>query len=192
MSSSLIVGLGNPGREYARTRHNLGFMLVDLLAKELEAEMIPGKGDYLVGRTSYLGRSVHLVKPLTFVNRSGLAVSDVRARFSVPLSDTLIVCDDCELPFGMVRLRGRGSHGGHHGIESVIYHLKSEDFPRLRVGIGKDPSEDLAQYVLSEFAPVEEGRLPAVLREAERATRLFLELGVEKAMSLVNRRAEVE
>lgn len=192
MGSSLIVGLGNPGREYVRTRHNLGFMLVDLLAATLNAEMAPGKGDYLVGRTSYLGRSVHLVKPLTFVNRSGLAVSDVRARFSVPLSDTLIACDDCELPFGMVRLRAKGSHGGHHGLESVIYYLNSEDFPRLRVGIGRDPSADLAEYVLSGFTPGEEEELPAVLREAERAARQFLELGVEKAMSLVNRRAEVE
>jgi PTH1 family peptidyl-tRNA hydrolase len=192
LGSNLIVGLGNPGREYARTRHNLGFMVVDKLAETLRAEMVPGKGDYVIGEAFYLKSPVYLVKPLTFVNGSGTAVLDARERLSIPLADILVICDDCELPFGMVRLRGRGSDGGHRGLESIIYHLRSEEFPRLRIGIGKVPSVDLTEYVLGDFRPGEAEELPTVTEEAERAVGLFLELGVDRAMSLVNRRAEVE
>jgi PTH1 family peptidyl-tRNA hydrolase len=192
LSLSLVCGLGNPDDAYARTRHNLGFMVLERLGSSLETKMRPGKGEYLVGQAEYLGRRVYLVKPLTYVNQSGVAVSDAVTRYDVALEDLLVICDDCELPFGRMRLRKRGSHGGHRGLESVIYHLRSEDFPRLRIGIERSLSGDLADYVLSEFEPEERDKLPKVLEEAEKAIRSFLELGVEKAMSLINRRVEVE
>lgn len=187
-----MCGLGNPGTEYAHTRHNLGFMFLDRMSTSLNAEMLPGKGDYLIARAAYLDRPVYLVKPLTYVNNSGIAIRDAAMRFEIPLEKVLVVCDDCELPFGVLRLRGKGSDGGHHGLESVIYHLESEEFPRLRIGIGKPPSVDLTEYVLSRFEPDELERVPEILTEAERAVKLFLDLGVSRAMSLVNRRAEVE
>ncbi|MFQ5906599.1 MAG: aminoacyl-tRNA hydrolase, partial [bacterium] len=131
-----------------------------------------------------------LIKPLTYVNESGMAVSDAVGMFEVSLENLLVVCDDCELPFGKIRLRRKGQHGGHRGLESIIYHLKTEEFPRLRLGIEKPPDVDLAEYVLGEFEPAEKEKLPVVLEEAGRAAMLFLEYGVEKAMSLVNRKAE--
>jgi PTH1 family peptidyl-tRNA hydrolase len=191
-ADALVVGLGNPGREYLRTRHNLGYMLLDKLIDAFEARLGPGKGEYSVGKGVYLGKNVYLVRPLTYMNESGIAVSDAVAKHRVPLSDMLVVCDDCELPFGMTRLRAKGSDGGHRGLESIIYRLKTEEFPRLRIGIGKVPAADLTDYVLTDFLPEERGRLPEVLTEAERAAKLFLELGIDKAMSMVNRRVEVE
>jgi PTH1 family peptidyl-tRNA hydrolase len=167
-------------------------MLVDRLSMAFKAEMRPGKGDYMVAESTYADRCVYLVKPLTYVNSSGIAVSDSLQRYGVSLDDLLVVCDDCELPFGMVRIRKKGEHGGHRGLESIIYHLQTEGFPRLRIGIGKVSDIDLALYVLSQFEPAEKEALPGVLDEAERAARLFLERGVEVAMSQVNRREEVE
>jgi len=187
LKSALLCGLGNPGNRYAHTRHNLGSMVLDRLSLVFAAETCPGTEEYLVGRADYSSKCVYLVKPLTYVNNSGIAVSDACARFGVELEDLLVICDECELPFGKIRLRKKGQHGGHHGLESVIYHLQSEGFPRLRIGIGKPPCSDLTEYVLAEFEPEEKERLPLLLEEAERATVFFLEHGVEKAMSLVNR-----
>ncbi len=189
---SLVCGLGNPDDAYAGTRHNLGFMALERFGSSLGATMRPGRGEYLIGQVEYLGERVYLLKPLTYVNQSGVAVSDAVTRLEVALEDLLVVCDDCELPFGRLRLRRRGTHGGHRGLESVIYHLRSEEFPRLRIGIERSTSGDLADYVLSEFESEEKDRLPRVLEEAEKAIKFFLELGVEKAMSIVNRRVEVE
>lgn len=165
-------------------------MVLDRLSLALRAEMRPGKGRYFTAETTYLGKRVCLIKPLTYVNESGMAVSDAVGMFEVSLENLLVVCDDCELPFGKIRLRRKGQHGGHRGLESIIYHLKTEEFPRLRLGIEKPPDVDLAEYVLGEFEPAEKEKLPVVLEEAGRAAMLFLEYGVEKAMSLVNRKAE--
>lgn len=165
-------------------------MVLDRLSLALRAEMRPGKGRYFTAETTYLGKRVYLIKPLTYVNESGMAVSDAVGMFEVSLENLLVVCDDCELPFGKIRLRRKGQHGGHRGLESIIYHLKTEEFPRLRLGIEKPPDVDLAEYVLGEFEPAEKEKLPVVLEEAGRAAMLFLEYGVEKAMSLVNRKAE--
>ena len=187
MKSSLLCGLGNSDNRYAHTRHNLGSMVLDRLGLVFGAETCPGTEEYLVARADYSGRCIYLIRPLTYVNNSGIAVSGASARFGVELEDLLVICDDCELSFGRIRLRKKGRHGGHHGLESVIYHLQSEEFSRLRIGIGKPPSSDLTEYVLGEFEPEEKERLPLVLEEAERAAVFFLEHGVEKAMSLANR-----
>jgi len=167
-------------------------MVLDRLNLTFQTEMCPDKGEYLTAQTTYLGRCVYLIKPLTYVNESGIAVSDAVGRFGVSLENLLVICDDCELPFGKIRLRKKGQHGGHRGLESIIYHLQTEEFPRLRIGIEKPPDVDLAEYVLREFETEEREKLPLVLEEAGRAAMLFLEQGVEKAMSLVNKRAEVE
>lgn len=187
MKSILLCGLGNPDNRYAHTRHNLGSMVLDRLSLVFGAETCPGSEEYVVTRADHSGRCVYLIKPLTYVNKSGIAVSDARSRFGIELDDLLIICDDCELPFGRIRLRKKGWHGGHHGLESVAHYLQSEEFPRLRIGIGRPPSSDLTEYVLTEFEPEERERLPLLLEEAERAAVLFLKKGIEKAMSLVNR-----
>lgn len=182
-----MFGLGNPGRRYSYTRHNLGIIILDRLSLVFKAETYPGSDEYVVTRTDYSGRYIYFIQPLTYVNNSGVAVSEASARFGVGPGGLLIICDDCELPFGNIRLRKKGQHGGHHGLESIIYHLQTEEFPRLRIGIGKPPSPDLTEYVLAEFEPAEKDRLPLLLKEAERAAVFFLEQGVEKAMSSVNK-----
>ena len=187
MKSALLCGLGNPDNRYAHTRHNLGSMVLDRLSLVFRAETRPGTEEYLVARADYSGRCIYLIRPLTYVNNSGIAVLNASTRFGIELEDLLVICDDCELPFGRIRLRKRGQHGGHHGLESVIYHLQTEEFPRLRIGVGRPASSDLTEYVLAEFELEEKERLPLLLEEAERAALFFLEHGVEKAMSLVNR-----
>ena len=150
----LIVGLGNPGNKYAFTRHNIGFMIIDYISNFLNTELKPGKGDWFGVGCNYDGEDIYLMKPTTFMNNSGTAVIDFILRNNIDIKDILVVYDDFQIPLGTIRVRTNGSDGGHNGISSVIYHLNTLDFARMRIGIGNANlinKEDYIDFVLSNF-----------------------------------------
>ncbi len=163
-----VVGIGNPGGEYRDTRHNAGFRVVDALKKTRLAR-------------------VKLLKPATYVNRTGPAVREALKGHKLTPLDVLIVCDDVHLPLGKLRLRGRGSSGGHKGLASVIEALETEEFARLRVGVGKEPlPKDLARYVLEVFSKADEKALPEILEKAVKVCRAWAEEGLDAAMNVLS------
>jgi peptidyl-tRNA hydrolase, PTH1 family len=149
----LIAGLGNPGKKYELTRHNIGFQILDYIADYLNVRFKPEKGDWYGVSGKYKDSEFYLMKPTTFMNNSGEAVQDFLTSNNIPLNNILIVCDDFQIPFGTIRLRTKGSDGGHNGVSSIIYHLNSLSFPRMRIGIGKEilNKEDYIDFVLSDF-----------------------------------------
>jgi PTH1 family peptidyl-tRNA hydrolase len=185
----LIVGLGNPGREYRDTRHNVGFMVVDEIARrhQLTWAMAPAQvPDAFVvkrfGAAPYL-----LAKPLTFMNRSGQAVSALSRYYDVPLDGLLVVFDEVDLPFGRIRARASGSAGTHNGMRSIVQSLGTTAFPRLRVGIGRgDRRWDLADRVLSRFEPAEAAELESLVTRAADAAEMFAAEGIQKVMNVYN------
>ena len=188
----LIVGLGNPGIKYAFTRHNAGFLVIDELASRSKARLREVRGQSCIARTFVAGREVILAKPLTFMNRSGIAVAALLRLFSLGRENLLVVYDDLDLPPGRIRLRASGGSGGHKGMASIIALLQSEEIPRLRLGIGRPDSSKESiggseiDYVLSPFSPAEEKIvLEAVLRAAD-AVEVFLTRGLEEAMNRYN------
>lgn len=184
------IGLGNPGVEYAGSRHNVGFEVVDRMAGIIGAGFEPGRGEYRIARGSFTNRDIGLVKPLTYMNNSGEAVFDIRERYDVPLDQLLIICDDFQLPLGRLRLRPGGSDGGHNGLSSVIYHLKSNAFPRLRCGIGSPTMPDdktvMADFVLSPFSREERAAVDEMIVRAAEAALAAAAEGLEKAMNRFN------
>jgi len=183
----VVFGLGNPGREYADTRHNLGFRVVDELLRRAGARARRGAGDYDLASARLGGTPVLLVKPSTYVNRSGRAIQQLGGRYSFGPAELLVVVDDVALPFGKLRLRPGGSAGGHNGLRSLVETLGTGDFPRLRLGVGgAPPGADLADYVLAPFSDEEQQALPGLIAQAADAVQRVLALGVERAMSLVN------
>jgi PTH1 family peptidyl-tRNA hydrolase len=187
-SMHLIVGLGNPGAEYAKTRHNAGFLLVQKLAERWRANWaLEKKFNARVAKGEQNGLRFVLCEPQTFMNASGEAVGPLAAFYRVPLSRTLVVVDDADLPFGEIRLRIRGSSGGHHGLESLEKHLGSREFPRLRIGIGrKDGAREITNYVLGKFGSAEAVLLEKVLTRAADQAECWLSRGIEKAMNQFN------
>ncbi|MGB7924935.1 MAG: aminoacyl-tRNA hydrolase [Pyrinomonadaceae bacterium] len=186
-----IVGLGNPGAEYEWTRHNLGFMLVDMLARETGAQVKRKECRALVGRAEIEGQRVELVKPQTYMNLSGEAVACLLARQETQSSDAgrslIVICDDLALPFGTIRLRPRGSAGGHNGLKSIIASLKTDEFIRLRIGIQPEhPVSDTSRFVLDQFSRSERAELEKILERSADALRAILRDGIDKAMSLYN------
>ena len=185
----LIVGLGNPGERYEWTRHNLGFMLVDLLARQAGAQVKRSECRALVGRAELEGRAVELAKPQTYMNLSGESVACLlRKRAGLrPASDLLVVSDDIALPFGSIRLRQRGSSGGQKGLKSVISALGTDEFPRLRIGIRPEhPVADTSAFVLERFPASQRGEVEKVLERGAEALRAVLRDGIDKAMSQYN------
>jgi PTH1 family peptidyl-tRNA hydrolase len=185
-----IVGLGNPGSQYEGTRHNLGFDVADEIANALHLRFKAGKGEYLLATGTVDDRPLILIKPLTYMNESGSAVLDVQEEYKIPIERLLIVCDDFQLPLGQLRLRPRGSDGGHNGLYSIIYHLQSDQFPRLRCGIAsastpKDKSL-MATYVLEPFTREELPAVEAMKRRAKEACLTFVQRGLTPAMNLFN------
>ena len=188
-SELFIVGLGNPGAEYEATRHNVGFMLVDLLARESGAQVKRKECRALVGRAEIEGRKAELVKPQTFMNLSGEAVSCLFRKDGVgQIGNSLIVIsDDIAIPFGTIRIRPRGSSGGHNGLKSIIASIKTDEFIRLRIGIKPDhPIRDTARFVLDEFSKNERVELEKILDRSAEALRVIVRDGVEKAMEKYN------
>jgi PTH1 family peptidyl-tRNA hydrolase len=181
----LIVGLGNPGWRYANTRHNVGFKVVERLAERLHLDFRAGKGDYVIAS----GATILLMKPLTFMNNSGLAVRHAADYFGLEPGQMLIVFDDHQLPLGKMRLRASGSDGGHKGMASVIQHLGTPEIPRLRLGISAEFEKgEMADYVLSAFSKEEQKRLPQIYERAVEAALSFINDGVQQAMNKFNSR----
>jgi peptidyl-tRNA hydrolase, PTH1 family len=179
-----LAGLGNPGREYNQTRHNLGFMALDLLADQLK---LGWKRRALYSCASDARHGLFLIKPLTFMNQSGLAVAKALSYQKIPVSQLLVICDDVNLQLGRVRLRAKGSDGGHNGLKSVIKHLNSPDFVRLRLGMGPVPqSMEMADFVLSSFAKSEKPEVALMVQRAAKAASDVVGAGVEKALINLN------
>ena len=179
----LIVGLGNPGREYDNTRHNAGFRALDILSDKLGCKVDKAKFQGLYGQVNYKGRKLLLLKPQTFMNLSGRSVLQLSAFFHVPPQNIIILFDDISLEPGRLRLRKDGSAGGHNGIKSIIQELGSQDFPRVKIGVGAKPHPDfdLAAWVLSAFSAQEEKALQPALERAADAALAIVELGVPEA-----------
>ena len=185
----LIIGLGNPGAEYERTRHNLGFMLVDLLAREAGAQVKRRDCRALVGRAEIEGTRVEFVKPQTYMNLSGETVACLLAKQEAKnaAQDLIVISDDLALPFGTIRLRRRGSAGGHNGLKSIIACVKSDEFMRLRIGIQPEhPLSDAKRFVLDEFSKTEREKLDEILERSAQALRAVLRDGIDKAMATYN------
>lgn len=184
----MIVGLGNPGKEYELTRHNVGFRATDLVAGLLKTKIDRLKFKALTRLVNWNGKKVLLVQPQTYMNASGAAVGALASYYKVKPEQILVIFDDISLPPGRIRIRKDGSAGGHNGIKSIIQSLGSDKFPRIKVGVGAKPHPDydLADWVLSKFSAQEEKALAPALENAADAALLLMEQGVEKAASAYN------
>ncbi len=188
-NTHLIVGLGNPGSEYVRTRHNAGFMAVERLAEEARAVWRnEQKFQSRLARTDFRGVPLLVCEPLTYMNVSGVAVESVVRFYKLELSRVLVIVDDADLPLGTIRLRMGGSPGGHHGLESVERHLGTRDYARLRIGIGRRVPQvrEITNHVLGVFGPDEFGVLQTVLRRVVDQVECWLTKGIQKAMNEFN------
>jgi peptidyl-tRNA hydrolase, PTH1 family len=184
----LVVGLGNPGRKYARTRHNLGFMIVDRLAAKNRVTLKRKVGDALVGEWSSDEDSILLAKPQTYMNRSGDSLKTLIEEFRVSAKDLIVVYDDLDLPFGRIRIRPQGSAGGHRGLLSIMETLPDVPFYRVRVGIGRPPDgTEPADYVLEPFNPQEVSELDDLIVRASEAVISLIRDGAQRAMEQFNR-----
>jgi peptidyl-tRNA hydrolase, PTH1 family len=187
----IVVGLGNPGTEYESTRHNVGFRVIDALARRLKASLRVGKGEYLFASRSVSGREIVLAKPLTFMNNSGSAVDELLEKYGVPLDELVVVVDDIALPLGSIRVRARGSDGGHNGLASIIYQLNTNEFPRIRCGVQQEmmpPKEQMSDFVLSPFETGERETVEAMISKAADAVLEFFVAGIARTMSKFNSR----
>ena len=190
----LIAGLGNPGREYAGTRHNIGFMLVAQLASRWRAPwVLEKKFSSRLARLELAEKRIILCQPQTFMNASGEAVAALRAFYRLPSARLLVVVDDADLPLGQIRLRAEGSSGGHHGLESVEEQLGTREYPRLRLGIGRreDDGRQISHYVLGQFAAAERPAVAEVLNRAGQQVECWLSAGLKEAMNRYNGAAPV-
>lgn len=183
----LIVGLGNPGKEYTGSRHNLGYQVVKALSRRLKTAKPVQKYWSLCAAADYKDKQVMLVQPLTYMNRSGRAVIELLRNNPVNLAELMIVYDDLDLPPGVIRLRRKGGSAGHRGIQSIIEALGTTEFPRLRIGIGKPPGEiEGGDYVLQPVDPADSALIDEVITRAVEAVILFIEEGLETAMNTYN------
>ena len=184
----IIVGLGNPGREYEGTRHNAGFMALDRLAEKQGAQVKRVKFKGLCGDCSMGGGRALLLKPGTFMNLSGQSVTEAMAFYKIPPERTLILFDDINLPLGKLRVRRKGSDGGHNGMKNILYLSGSDHFPRIKIGVGQKPHPDynLADWVLSRFSQGDLKDLDAALDNACAAAELIVRGDVDRAMNLYN------
>ena len=184
----LIVGLGNPGREYEKTRHNCGFRAVDLLAESLGCKIDRLKFQGLYAQVTYQGKKLFLLKPQTYMNLSGRSVLQLSAYFNIPPQRIIVMFDDISLEPGRLRIRADGSSGGHNGIKSIIAELGSQDFPRVKIGVGgkAHPNQDLADHVLSIFSAQEEKALAFSLKNAAAAALAIIDHGVPEAANRFN------
>jgi len=184
----LIVGLGNPGADYAKTRHNAGFLLVEKLAAKWKTDWSnERKFSARIAKSGRSGKRALLCEPQTFMNLSGETVGALINFYQLPLKQVLVAVDDTDLPLGEIRLRKSGSSGGHHGLESIEQHLASREFARLRIGIGrKDGAREITNFVLGRFEPDENAVLEKVLVRASDQVECWLDNGIEKAMNQFN------
>jgi peptidyl-tRNA hydrolase, PTH1 family len=187
----LIVGLGNPGYQYHLTPHNLGFMAADRLAEDSGVRFSARQAQALTALTQIAGAPVVLAKPETFMNLSGLAVAGLLERHGLQAEDMIVLVDEVELPLGSIRIRARGSAGGHNGLKSIIGALGSDDFSRVRMGVGPEhPVEDRVSYLLSPFRKRDLETVAEMIEQAAQAVHVILGEGIQKAMNRFNRRVQ--
>ncbi|MHB1455683.1 MAG: aminoacyl-tRNA hydrolase [Armatimonadota bacterium] len=183
--TKLIIGLGNPGTEYRDTRHNIGFMAVDLIARKHHIQVKTRRNNAHIGEGLIAEQKVILAKPMTFMNLSGQAVSALMRKYRLTPQDILIIYDDVALPLGRIRIRPDGSAGGHNGIKSIIGSLGAQDFPRIRIGIGS-PNRDMIDHVLSRFHKTEIETVREAVDRASEAVEVIFTDGLETAMNRFN------
>ena len=192
----LIVGLGNPGSEYAQTRHNVGFLVTDQLAASLDTQFHAGKGEFWLAQCSLNNVEIAVLKPVTYMNNSGIAVQEFLEQQQISLENILIVCDDFQLPLGTIRLRKDGSDSGHNGLSSIIYHLQTDQFARLRCGIASvsKPLEKskMKDFVLDIFPESELKTVENMIERAREACTSFIMDGIDQAMNRFNAKPSEE
>mgnify|MGYP004525752077 FL=1 len=189
----IIVGLGNPGREYEQTKHNVGFRVIDKLADKYNIDVTKFKHKAFTGDGMINGKKVFLVKPQTYMNLSGESVKEVMSFYKVPIENLIVVFDDISLPMSMIRLREKGSAGGHNGIKNIISHMGTDGFARVKVGIGEKPNGwDLADYVLAKFNKDEEPLIEAGIDKAAEAVEMMLDGKMRDAMNKFNKKVKEE
>src|SRR6056297_512797 len=182
----LIIGLGNIGRKYSGTRHNVGFDTIDYLAYKNKVQINKSKFNSVFGEYRIEGEKVLLVKPTTYMNRSGFAVVDIKNFYKVPLENIIVIYDDVDLDLGKLRIRPDGSAGSHNGMKSVIHQLGSDEFPRIRIGVSKDDRMDLAAYVLQKFPDDEREVIKEIIEKAGDSAEEIIKKDIDKAMNKFN------
>lgn len=183
-----IVGLGNPGKEYHNTRHNLGFMVLDYIADIENFKFNKIKFKSIIGEININGEKCIFIKPMTFMNRSGQAIREIVDFYKLELDDLLVIYDDIDIPLGNIRIRKEGSAGSHNGMKDILYHLKTDAFARLRIGLGNQKEMNLRDYVLFPFSKDEIPVIKDSIELASDAVKMFLKEGVDKAMNIYNRK----
>jgi PTH1 family peptidyl-tRNA hydrolase len=182
----VIAGLGNPGRQYEKTRHNMGFLVVDEFAAAHGIDVRRIKHKALIGEGRIAGEKILLVKPQTYMNLSGESLREVMAYYDVPMENLIVVYDDMDLETGTLRIRKKGSSGSHNGMKSVIYQLQSDEFPRIRIGIGSTSGDEWKDYVTGQVTEKEAGVLAETIRNAAAALECILTDGIDIAMNRFN------
>jgi PTH1 family peptidyl-tRNA hydrolase len=183
----LIVGLGNPGDEYVKTRHNIGFMVADLFADKNRIALNQSKFKAIIGKGKACNEDLIVAKPQTFMNRSGESVSSLLFFYKLNPSDCIVICDDLELPSGKIRIREKGGHGGHNGLRSIIEQSGGNEFVRVRIGIGRPKNEpQVSDYVLGTFSKFEKPLIDDAIESAAKAVETIIADGVEAAMNIFN------
>ena len=182
----VIVGLGNPGKKYEHTRHNVGFLALDILAREHDIKINKIKHKALVGEGFISGQKALLVKPQTFMNLSGNSVSEILEYYKVDPENLIVIYDDIDIPCGSLRVRKKGSGGTHNGMKSILYDIQSDQFPRIRIGIGKETRMDLKDFVLGNFDKEEKKKIEEAILNAAKAAASILDRGIEIAMGEYN------
>ncbi len=182
----VIVGLGNPGKQYEKTRHNVGFDTIDYLSDEHNIAMNKVKYKAIVGEGNILGKKVMLVKPQTYMNLSGRSVMEIVNFYKLNVKDLIVIYDDIDTEVGKLRIRQKGSAGTHNGMKSIIYEIQSDQFPRVRIGIGKSTYGDLADFVLSKFSKEERISIDESIQRASQGVETFIKEGIDVAMNRYN------
>lgn len=185
----VIAGLGNPGKEYASSRHNAGYMAVEYLAEKLNTKLNKLKFNSVYGDTSINGEKVMLVKPVTYMNKSGIAIAEIVKFYKISTSNLIVIYDDIDIPLGALRIRPSGSAGTHNGMKSIVDSIGSE-FPRIRIGIGRNEEMDLADFVLQKFSRNEKDIVTPIIERAAEAAVEIIENGIDSAMQKFNMKGD--
>ena len=189
----IIAGLGNPGSRYEFTRHNVGFLAIDELSKKLNIKVNRIKFKGLIGEGLINNEKIILIKPETYMNRSGESIRDIMNFYKVPIENLIVLVDDIDIPFGSLKIKSKGSSGTHNGLKSIIYQLQDDNFKRVKIGVGaQDKGEDLADYVLKGFTEKEYEEISGTIKDASSAIVEIILNGIEKAMTKYNKRIKIE
>lgn len=185
----VVVGLGNPGKDYTNTRHNIGFNTVELLAKRNGIKLNKLKFKSIYGEGTIGSEKVLLVKPQTYMNNSGITVGEIVRFYKLPIENLIVIVDDIDIEFSSIRIKKKGSSGSHNGLKSIIYHLNDDNFPRVKIGIGKKhPNEDLANFVLGRFSKEETQSIEEAILSASEAVETIIKNDIDKAMNSYNKK----